>query len=198
LQMPLFLEFERFRAVHACWHGPLIEQFRQQYGGNRIDREFIYRSAIEDSFEWVLMDRLLRGTHLRLPNDEVMVSKDGFRRRFFRTKFWTTDPQYLIDVVFQPDPLPEHLARLPLNDEQRKDLIHYGPEEKLLFIGHYWRQGKPAPVTSNIACIDYSAVKFGKLVAYRLDDETRILPEKFVWVDVAREVHLATAEVGAS
>jgi len=36
------------------------------------------------------------------------------------------------------------------------------------------------------------------LVAYRLDDETRIDPDKFVWVDVAREVHLPQSEIGAS
>jgi len=198
LQLPLFLEFDHFRVVHACWHQGLIDQFRQRYGGNRISREILYRSAIEDSFEWEVMDRLLRGTHLRLPNDEVMVSKDGFRRRFFRTKFWMPDPQYLVDVVFQPDPLPPHLARLPITDDQRKDLLYYGPDEKLLFIGHYWREGIPRPVTDNIACIDFSAVKYGKLVAYRLDDETRIDPGKFVWVDVAREVHLPQSEIGAS
>lgn len=198
MQLPLFLEFEHFRVVHACWHQSLIDRFRERYGGNRIDREFLYRSAVEDSFEWEVMDRLLRGTHLRLPNNEVMVSKDGFRRHFFRTKFWLSNPQYLVDVVFQPDPLPAHLARLPITEAQRRDLLCYGSDEKLLFIGHYWRQGTPEPVTANIACLDYSAVKFGKLVAYRLDDETRILPEKFVWVDVAREVHLAHAEVGAS
>jgi len=35
-----------------------------------------------------------------------------------------------------------------------------------------------------VACLDYSAVKYGKLVAYRMDDETRLDPQKFVWVDV--------------
>jgi len=100
--------------------------------------------------------------------------------------------------VFQPDPLPAHLARLPITERQREDLIYYGPQEKLLFIGHYWREGVPRPVTDNIACIDFSAVKYGKLVAYRLDDETRIDPDKFVWVDVAREVHLPQSEIGAS
>jgi len=29
-------------------------------------------------------------------------------------------------------------------------------------------------------------VLYGKLAAYRLDDETRIDPHKFVWVDVDR------------
>ncbi|WP_417534496.1 metallophosphoesterase [Marinobacterium stanieri] len=198
LQLPLFIEFENFRVVHACWHNELIETFKHKMGGNRIDRGFLERSAKEGSFEWEVMDRLLRGTHLRLPNDEVMVSKDGFRRHFFRTKFWMPDPQYLVDVVFQPDPLPAHLARLPINNAQREDLLYYGDTEKLLFIGHYWREGTPSPITDNITCLDYSAVKFGKLVAYRLDDETVMQPDKFVWVDVAREVHLIDPEVGAS
>ncbi|MBR7342169.1 serine/threonine protein phosphatase, partial [Klebsiella pneumoniae] len=44
----------------------------------------------------------------------------------------------------------------------------------------------PAPIRDNLACLDYSAVLYGKLAAYRLDDETRIDPHKFVWVDVDR------------
>ena len=188
LQMPLFIETERFRAVHACWHQALIDRLLREHGSNRIDLDFLVRSAREGSFEWELIDRLLRGTHLRLPNNEMIVSKDGFRRRFFRTKFWAEAPQRLADVVFQPDPLPEHIARRPLTEQQRADLLYYGPEEKLLFMGHYWCEGMPAPLTDNIACLDFSAVKYGKLVAYRLDDETRLRPERFVWIDVAREV----------
>ena len=52
--------------------------------------------------------------------------------------------------------------------------------------GYCWRSGRPAPIRDNLACLDYSAVLYGKLVAYRLDDETRIDPHKFVWVDVDR------------
>lgn len=196
LQLPLFIETDRFRAVHACWHQTLIDQFVEQRGGNRIDKAFLLRSAEEGSFEWEVMDRLLRGTHLRLPNDEVIVSKDGFKRRFFRTKFWSDNPQRMGDVVFQPDPLPEHIARRELTDSQRADLLHYGPDEKLLFMGHYWCEGTPAPIRDNIACLDFSAVKYGKLVAYRLDDETALRADKFVWVDVAREVGRMDVEMG--
>ncbi|RMS44692.1 Metallophosphoesterase, partial [Pseudomonas coronafaciens pv. garcae] len=49
-----------------------------------------------------------------------------------------------------------------------------------------WRSGPPAPIRPNLACLDYSAVLYGKLVAYRLDHETQIDPDKFVWVDVQR------------
>ena len=186
--MPLFLEQDQFRVVHACWSQEHIDRFLQTTGGSRISEDYLHQSAVVGSYEWETMDRLLRGTHLKLPNGEEMVSKDGFRRRFFRTKFWSCDPQYYIDVVFQPDPLPEHVARTPLSDADRADLIHYSPEEALLFIGHYWCEGKPQALADNVACLDYSAVKYGKLVAYRLDDETTIDPDKFVWVDVRKEI----------
>jgi len=186
-QMPLFLDMDRFRIVHACWHQEMIDRFIEMNGGNRMKRGFLFRSAVQDSLEYTIIDRLLRGTHLKLPNDEVMISRDGFERHFFRTKFWVRDPYYLVDVVLQPDPLPSHLARLPLSREQRADLICYREDQKPLFIGHYWCQGEPEPLAPNIACLDYSAVKYGKLVAYRMDDEVRIQKDKFVWVDVARE-----------
>ncbi|GGO81058.1 hypothetical protein GCM10011348_19190 [Marinobacterium nitratireducens] len=188
LQMPLFLELDDFRVIHACWPQALIDRFRAEYGGNRIDADFLHRSVETGSFEFELMDRALRGTHLKLPDGEEIISKDGFRRRFFRTKFWAERPEYYADVVFQPDPLPEHVARRRLRPGDRAALLRYGPDEKPLFIGHYWREGKPGPITDNIACLDYSAVKWGKLVAYRFDHEKIIDPAKFVWVDVAREV----------
>lgn len=47
-------------------------------------------------------------------------------------------------------------------------------------------EGEPAPLKGNVACIDYSAVKYGRLVAYRFDGEAVLSPDKFVWVDVSR------------
>ena len=187
-EMPLFLEHEQFRVVHACWSHGHIERFLKSQQGNCIDQDYLHRSAHYGTLEWETMDRLLRGTHLKLPNDEMMVSKDGYKRRFFRTKFWAQQPQYYIDVVFQPDPLPEHVARLQLTDQDYRDLLSYGTDQPPLFIGHYWCEGEPQAVAPNIACLDYSAVKYGKLVAYRLDDELVIDPSKFTWVDVLKEV----------
>jgi hypothetical protein len=115
-----------------------------------------------------------------------MTSGDGLTRSFFRTKFWEDDPQTYGDIVFQPDALPEPVARTPLSSSEKDNLLRYGVDEPLLFVGHYWRSGKPAPIRPNLACLDYSAVLYGKLVAYRLDQETRLDPHKFVWVDVER------------
>jgi calcineurin-like phosphoesterase family protein len=188
MQLPVFLEFEKFRVVHACWHKEIIAQMLERTGSNIIDTEFLYHSAVRDTFEWTVMDRLLRGTQIKLPNDETMTCRDGYVRKFFRTKFWMKNPELYSDVVFQPDPLPASMHNRVLSEKEQQNLYYYPPHEKTLFIGHYWCEGKPAPITRNIACLDYSAVKFGKLVAYRYDFESELRSDKFVSVDVRTEV----------
>ena len=38
-----------------------------------------------------------------------------------------------------------------------------------------------------MACLDYSAVKFGRLVAYRWSGERELNADHFVWLRVPRE-----------
>ncbi|MCO7516025.1 metallophosphoesterase [Pseudomonas guariconensis] len=185
-QLPLFLDAGRFRLVHACWDPRLIEPLRQQYPDGCIDAHFVQASAVSGSFAATVCNRLLRGTDMRLPDGLTLTGGDGLTRAFFRTKFWEEDPKTYGDIVFQPDALPEEVARTPLSRSEKNALLRYAEDEPLLFVGHYWRSGRPAPIRDNLACLDYSAVLYGKLAAYRLDDETRIDPHKFVWVDVDR------------
>ncbi len=185
-ELPLFVDAGRFRLVHACWDPQLIEPLRQQYPDGRIDEHFIQASAVSNSFAATVCNRLLRGTDMRLPDGLTLTGGDGLTRAFFRTKFWEEDPQTYGDIVFQPDALPEEVASAPLSHSQKNALLRYAEDEPMLFVGHYWRSGHPAPIRPNLACLDYSAVLYGKLAAYRLDDETRIDPHKFVWVDVDR------------
>lgn len=183
-QLPLFIDAGRFRLVHACWDGGLIESLRKQYPDGRIDQAFVQASAVAGSFANRVFERLLRGTDMRLPQGLTLTSEEGFSRAFFRTKFWEDNPQTYGDVVFQPDALPEDVARTPLSPADRNRLLQYGLDQPMLFVGHYWRRGRPAPIRANLACLDYSAVMAGKLVAYRLDEERQIDPDKFVWVEV--------------
>ncbi|MBG6596725.1 metallophosphoesterase [Pseudomonas aeruginosa] len=187
-QLPLFLDAGRFRMVHACWDGELIATLRRQFPDGRISEAFLQESAEPGSFADLACNRLLRGTDMRLPHGATLTSSDGYTRAFFRTKFWVEDeaPRTYGDIVFQPDALPEAIAREPLSEEQKSSLLTYGADEPLLFVGHYWRRGPPAPIRPHLACLDYSAVMYGKLAAYRLDEETRLDRHKFVWVEVKR------------
>ncbi len=184
--MPMFIDAGRFRLVHACWDHSMIELLRGQYPDGCIDEHFLQAAAVPGSFACNVFDRLLRGTDMRLPDGLTLTGGDGLTRAFFRTKFWEDDPRTYGDIVFQPDALPEEVASTPLSSSQKNNLLRYGIDEPLLFVGHYWRSGRPSAIRPNLACLDYSAVLYGKLVAYRLDQETRIDPHKFVWVDVDR------------
>ncbi|UTW07404.1 metallophosphoesterase [Pseudomonas benzenivorans] len=185
-ELPLFLDAGHFRVVHACWDAGLIEPLRAQFADGRIDKHFLQASAVHGSFANMVFNRLLRGTDMRLPHGLTLTSDDGFTRSHFRTKFWEEDPQTYGDIVFQPDALPALAAQTPLSELQKTELLKYETDQPLLFVGHYWRSGKPAPIRSNLACLDYSAVLYGKLVAYRLDQERRLDARKFVWVEVER------------
>ena len=185
LTLPLFIDAQRFRAVHACWDDRLINMLRTRFADGRVNQAFVQQSAIKGSFADQAFNRLLRGVNLPLPHGMSQTSYDGFTRSSFRTKFWHDDVSALTygDVVFQPDALPGDLAQEPLPTEYLQHVTGYDAQQPLLFVGHYWRQGQPSLIRPNLACLDYSAVNGGKLVAYRLDQEEHLLPESFVWVD---------------
>lgn len=187
MEIPLLLERDGLRVVHACWDAPLIEQFLTQHPDARIDEDFLYASVEPGSFAGRVVQRLTHGTHIPLPQGVQIHSGDGFTRRTFRAHFWAASPRTYGDVVFQPDNLPGDLEERLLSDEERARLPYYGPSEPPLFLGHYWCEGIPALPAPNIACLDYSAVKFGRLVAYRWDGEQALSADKFVWIRVPRD-----------
>ena len=182
--LPLFMDLGPFRLVHACWDDQLIQTFAGQFPDATPDVEFLQASVERDSFADQVFDRLLRGIGMHLPHGLTMRGGDGVVRGMFRTKFWEEAPETYGDLVFQPDKLPEHVAIRPLTDRQKRERLVYGEDQPLLFVGHYWQHGTPQALRPNLACLDYSAVKYGRLVAYRWSGEERVLPENFVWVDV--------------
>lgn len=187
MEIPLLLERDGLRVVHACWDAPLVSQFLAAYPEACIDEDFLYASVEPDSFAGRVVRRLTHGTHIPLPEGTEIHSGDGFTRRTFRAHFWAASPRTYGDVIFQPDNLPDNLEARLLSDEERARLPYYGPDEPPLFLGHYWCEGIPALPAPNIACLDYSAVKFGRLVAYRWDGEQALNADKFVWIRVPRD-----------
>jgi hypothetical protein len=187
MEIPLFLEEGGLRVVHACWDQPLIDELRRRRPDGCMDETFLIESTAPGTGAFRILDRLTRGTQMPLPLGVEIHSGDGFTRRSFRTHFWAQSPETWGDVVFQPDNLPGDLELRPLSDEERTRLAHYGPDEPPLFIGHYWCEGIPALPAPNVACLDYSAVKFGRLVAYRWSGERELDADHFVWLRVPRE-----------
>lgn len=186
-RIPLYLEFEHFRVVHACWDDALIEALDQRLPDACMDDGFLVESTNSKTQAFQIVDRLTRGTHIPLPKGVEIHSGDGFTRKSFRAHFWCGQPLVWGDVVFQPDNLPGDLEARPLAADERQRLSYYAPDQPPLFIGHYWCEGIPALPATNIACLDYSAVKYGRLVAYRWSGESCLNADHFAWIKVAKE-----------
>ena len=183
--LPIFLDFDEFRVVHACWDTEAVQDVRHKSGEDETTLSEVIPYLVNGDRKLTKsVDRLTRGTNLRYPEGRYVVSRDGIKRSVFRTKFWADAPDTYRDVVFQPDPLPQDLERRELDSSEKARLVHYPETEKPLFFGHYWLDGKPTVQRNNLACLDYSAVKFGRLVCYRFDGESKLCDTKFVWVYV--------------
>jgi hypothetical protein len=115
--------------VHACWDDGFIEPLRATFPDGCIDQHFLQAAAVPGSFACNVFDRLLRGTDMRLPDGLTLTGGDGLTRSFFRTKFWEEDPKTYGDIVFQPDALPEPVARTPLSSSEKNSLLRYGVDE---------------------------------------------------------------------
>ena len=180
----LSLEFPNFRVVHACWDQDRVDFVRRHFNGCPLASNGFVMDSLQPGLEpHIIVERLLKGTDMILPEGHSIVGSDGVERDRFRTSFWSKAPETYGDVLFQPDKLPESLMQKPLTGKERKRLLTYAEEEKPLFVGHYWCKGQPKIINHNIACLDYSAVKNGLLVAYRINTENRLTNDSFIWVD---------------
>lgn len=177
--IPLYYQVPGLRVVHACWDAEVISRRPDTIAAQQWVELADPASAISRDIK-----RLTSGIELPLPAEHSMISAEGFKRRTFRAGFWHKNPRRLGDLAFQPDPLPEAVAQLPVSEELKAQLVVYDEAQPPLFVGHYWLNGAPRAITRNIACLDYSAVKFGRLVAYRSQGGPQIQSDLFNWVYV--------------
>ena len=176
--LPLSLELEGLRVVHAAWHAPSLELID---GRTLADDEFLQRSAVNSSSESDAVEMVLKGPEIPLPRDNSYEDSEGTRRTRIRVKWWENPRgKSYRDLVFPesnfpPDdeqPSPEHYA----------NITSYPESAPPVFIGHYWHPPETPRVFGNgkIACLDYGVAKDGFLVAYRWDGEQVLDQAKFI------------------
>ncbi|MGM0563389.1 MAG: metallophosphoesterase [Pseudomonadota bacterium] len=181
-QMPLWLDLDGLRIIHACWHEDSIEVLRPYLDAqNRLLVEAWHTVGKKGTPEFDALEVLLKGYELALPDGAHFPDKDEHPRSQIRTRWWDKSATTYRDLArvpsHQTDLIPDKPA--PLDD-----LPHY-PGDKPLFVGHYWLNGTPAPLSDSIACVDYSVAATSgdrKMCAYRWDGEQRLSAAGFVWV----------------
>lgn len=175
-QLPFFLDLGDLRAVHACWDARRIEELQ---GKSLGDDAFLHASADRASAEYQAIETVLKGPEMALPEGYYFLDKEGIQRKEVRVRWWGLPEQAPVHEMALPEPL-----KLPVEvPPSRLDQIpNYGVGEPPVFVGHYWLPAarEKAPLSHNIACLDFSAAKGGPLMAYRWEGERHLDAAKFV------------------
>lgn len=182
-KLPLWLDLDKLRVVHACWDLKTIQFLKKHYPmiNLYLSDDLLVAASDKNKKEFQAVETLLKGKEVLMPNGRSFSDKDGNKRQQIRIKWWdNTLPTYR-EAFLGPNSAVSHIPEDPIDTVH---LLEYCADDKPVFIGHYWMDTEPDLLTPNIACLDYSvaASKGGKLVAYRWDGEQRLSSEKFVWV----------------
>ncbi len=175
--LPLWLDLGDLRVIHACWDGALINAL----GSSALTESLLVKASDKSNAEYQAIETLIKGKQVSLANGWSYYDEDSNPRKSMRVRWWDPTATTYQSAFVGSDRMRACIPNHAMDDDH---FVDYGNTEPPVFIGHYWFDGIPEPMVSNIACVDYSVAKpGGKLVAYRWDGEQVLLNDKFVWVD---------------
>lgn len=187
LTLPLWLELDGLRVVHACWHAPFIDWLRPRLRNGRFLTPELLVDATTEPDDPGEMDTaapsvfkavaaLTKGLEAPLPASHHFRDKDGNLRDRVRVRWWDASGVSVRDIALLPDAKRLTLPDLPAPGHARLGAGGYEPT----FFGHYWMTGEPSVQSDTAVCVDYSAGKGGPLVAYRWDQGAPVTAARFV------------------
>lgn len=181
--LPLFIELDGFRAIHACWNQDNFDFIKPLLNlDNTFSDDLFIKASVEGSKEYDAIEVLLKGLEIPLPNGSFFADKDGSKRTDIRIKWWKEGAKTYRDYAQVPDNQIHNIPDIGLTDDVSNP--EYPIENKPVFIGHYWFSGTPEILKSNVACLDYSVANKEKLVCYRWNNgDTSLSNKQFFYVD---------------
>jgi hypothetical protein len=182
--LPLWLELDGIRVVHACWDEALMRLLQDKHPSinEYLDDDLLVAASRKGSEEYEAVETLLKGKEIKLPDGQSFFDKDGNARHNVRVRWFDGGATTYQEAFLGPEQARSHIPEDPIGTDH---LIQYSHNDPPVFLGHYWLDTEPEVLASNVACLDYSvaAKSGGKLVAYRWDGEQELSDENFVFVE---------------
>lgn len=190
MTLPLWLDLDGLRVVHACWHPQsmkLIEPWLSP--GGSMTPDLLIEANVRGSDAFDAIEVVLKGPEAELDGHRY-ADKDGIERTSGRVTWWDpaattlatgirlatdwqiTDPNNAPVDQLPDTPLPEWVRGITPTD----------PDRSPVCFGHYWFRLDDGlnVIDSKSACVDFSAVKGGPLVAYRWSGEAELTSDNLV------------------
>ena len=167
--MPVFLEYDGFRVVHACWDQNAIDSLGPSLSPqNALTEDLIVASSKSANPAYRHLEHLLKGLEAKLPDGVHLKDKSGTPRHDIRIKWWELEePKSLKSLALVRTEL---LDALPDHDMSHvAQPVMYGADEPMVFFGHYSLspQSQKPLQTTNLVCLDFSGHFDPPITAYR-------------------------------
>ena len=177
--LPLWLDLDGLRVVHACWDESLRAQLSGYCTeGNRLSDAALQLAHTKANDVHRAVEVLLKGVEIDLPPGLVFRDKEGSVRNCARLKWWDADAKTYHDALLTDEAAQ---SQLPNTAMPAHELRHY-LDPKPVFFGYYWLDGTPQLTAANAVCLDFSVAKNGYLTAYSFDGEAIPDAAKLTWV----------------
>jgi hypothetical protein len=177
--LPLFLELDEIRVVHACWSDEAVEYLKNSLPAGRIKKEIFRRVHKNPSSElaqniWLLT----KGPQFKMPGDLKIINNKGVSPRSFRMRWWEEPAGKTFEELSFESKF--HLPDYSVPPQILPSGLPYTEEAPIVFFGHYCRGNGPHIIRPNICCIDGCVTGSRSLLAYRWNGEASLLPRNLV------------------
>lgn len=152
LNLPLWIELDGLRLVHACWDEPSIDVIKERRPDGRLRVEDLEEVALKQTPFAKAVEALTSGPEVLLPGEFSFHDNKGNRRREVRLAWWKPQQGTWRDLALAvPD-----VQELPDMPVIGADAIRIYDEEQMpVMVGHYKMKGEPIIEVGQAACLDY-------------------------------------------
>ena len=177
--LPLWLELDGLRIVHACWDHASLSLIGSSTAA-RIEG-FMPASCGEGGRLFTATETLLKGKEAVLPAGVYQIDNEGQLRSHCRLRWYADAHGHTYGSYgLTNEPL---VCDAPLDPSVVDAATPYPAWAPPVFVGHYGLRGEsPGLLAANVACVDWGVAHGGALCAYRWDGEQQLQPSKFVSV----------------
>lgn len=181
-KLPFYLDFVKFRVVHAYWNSEYLQLIDEYRKGSKLTKSLLALLSDPDDPFTAAVSGVSKGLEMKLPNDLVIKDSNNIRRTNFRIKYWEDSANKTFYELSYGNKfkLPDYTVP--------KQLLFpfeiYDASRPLLFVGHYCMGIDNMIAAPNICCIDACVASKGTLAAYTWNGEETINPAHFVSVKI--------------
>ncbi len=178
--LPIYLELNDIRVVHAYWNDVYIRFVDKLYEDGRLRKKSLKEIIKKESPYYLPFNQTIKGIEFNLPKDLILKDDKNIQRTAFRVKWWIKPfGQTFKSLSFESKfMLPDYSIPIQIISP-----YHVYPDTApIVFIGHYCMGNGPLIPAKNVCCVDACLGNGGRLAAYRFNGEKALNEDNFVFV----------------